>query len=255
MIKRADASNIRGQWLEAVEAARRAYLSEWGDAVHSVYVRGSVAGGDALENVSDLDSLAVLWEDPSWGTDADAWEEETAKTLQARFPFVAGFELVCTTIEEATAKSNPDAFIIKVESACVHGGDLARRIGGYRPGVEAAFQTRYFRHHLEIFQREYPREGERERAETLVWILRRFLRLGMELVMEEERRYTRDLYPCYESFASHYPEKRREMYRALELAVNPAASPEAEGFARDFGGWLAGEADRRLAEWGIDRAP
>ena len=67
--------------------------------------------------------------------------------------------------------------------------------------------------------------------------------------MEEERRFTRDLYLCYESFAKHYPEKRMEMFHALKLAVNPVATREAEDFTRDFGDWLAREADHRLARW------
>ena len=247
--KRADASNARGRWLDAVVAVKEAYLSRWGDSLHSVYLRGSVVNGGAVEDVSDLDSFAVFREGGFDGQSVEAWEREAARDLEKRFPFVAGFELVGTPIEKATARENVDAFTIKVEAACVYGEDLAGRIEGYRPGPEMAFQTRYFRHHLEIFGREYPQENEREQPETLAWILRRFLRLGMELVMEEERRFTRDLYLCYESFAKHYPEKRMEMFHALKLAVNPVATREAEDFTRDFGGWLAREADHRLARW------
>ena len=247
--KRADASNIQDRWLDAVVAAKEAYLSRWGDALHSVYLRGSVVNGGAVEYVSDLDSFAVFREGGFDAENVEAWEREAAKDLEKRFPFVAGFELVGTSIEEATARENVDAFIVKVEAACVYGEDLARRIEGYRPGPEMAFQTRYFRNHLETFRRDYPRESERERPETLAWILRRFLRLGMELVMEEERRFTRDLYLCYESFVNHYPEKRKEMFHALELAVNPVATREAEDFTRNLGNWLAGEADKRLARW------
>ena len=48
--------------------------------------------------------------------------------------------------------------------------------------------------------------------------------------MVKEQRYTRDLYLCYESFAKHYPEKEREMYRALELAINPKTDRDTERF-------------------------
>lgn len=247
--KRADASNIRGRWLDAVVAVREAYLSRWGDALHSVYVRGSVVNGGAIEDVSDLDSFAVFREGGFDGPGMEAWEQEAAKDLEERFPYVAGFELVGTPIERATARGNPDAFIIKVEAACVHGEDLAQRLEGYRLGPEIAFQTQYFRDHLEIFRSEYPQESQQERPDTLAWILRRFLRLGMELVMEEEQRFTRDLYLCYESFAKHYPEKRNAMFHALELAVNPVATREAEDFTRNFGDWLAREADDHLGRW------
>lgn len=253
--KRADVSNIRGRWLEAVEATREVYVSGWGDALHSVYVRGSVANGFAVENVSDLDSFAVFREGRFDGPSAETWEERAARDLQERFPFVAGFELICAPFERAIDRENPDAFITKVESACVCGEDLAAKIEGYRPGPEMAFQTRYFRRHLDVFASEYPLESEQDQPETLAWLLRRFLRLGMELVMDREQRFTRDLYPCYQSFAKHYPQKQGEMYRALELAVNPISSPEAEDFARNFGEWLAKEADERMEEWQIFQTP
>ncbi len=64
--------------------------------------------------------------------------------------------------------------------------------------------------------------------------------------MEKEQRFTRDLYLVYESFADHYPEKRNEMFHALDLAVNPVATREAEDFTRNFGDWLAREADDHL---------
>ena len=253
--KRADVSNVRGRWLEAVKATREAYVSSWGDALHSIYVRGSVANGLAVDNVSDLDSFAVFREGGFDEPAVEAWLEEAEKDLGTRFPHVAGFELVCTPIESATDRENPDAFIIKVEASCVQGEDLASKIEGYKPGPEMAFQTRYFRHYLGIFESEYPHESEGERPETLAWVLRRFLRLGMELVVEDEQRYTRDLYLCYESFAKHHPEKRNDMFHTLELAVNPEASSEAEDFTRNFGDWLARKTDDRLNEWRIDPVP
>jgi hypothetical protein len=125
-------------------------------------------------------------------------------------------------------------------------------MGGYKPGPAMALQVRYFGRFLAIFENEYPEETEPEQRETLAWIMRRFLRVGMELVMEEEQRYTRDLYLCYESFARHYPQERGEMYRALELAVNPGAGEHSEAFARNFGAWLVREAQARLRKWDRD---
>lgn len=252
--KVADASNIEGRWSGAVEAAKRAYLDRWGEALHSIYVRGSVANGCAIEGVSDLDCVGVFEEGEFDGSEVDAWATEAEKALETRFPFVSGFELTCAPIGNVLIANSPDAFVVKVEGACVHGEDLAGRIGRYKPGPGMALQARYFRRFLGVFVSEYPREVGPEQQETLAWIMRRFLRLGMELVMEEEQRYTRDLYLCYESFAKHYPRKRDEMYRALGLAVNPEIGEQAEAFARDFGGWLAREADARLQKWDRDSA-
>jgi hypothetical protein len=81
-------------------------------------------------------------------------------------------------------------------------------------------------------------------------IMKRFLRAGFELVMERERAYTRDLYFCHEAFARHCPERRGDMWRALELAVEPGDEPdELLPFVRDLGGWLL---ERVEDEFGLD---
>lgn len=250
----ANVSAIQERWSDAVEATRRAYLTKWGNGLHSVYIRGSVAKGSAIEHVSDIDSFAVISDGTVEAADYDAWETRTEKDLQQRFPHVAGFELDCIPVDNAIARDNIHALVIKLESVCVFGEDLAARIDGFKPTAEMAFQTRWFHHHLDMFQSAYPQETASERVGWIGWIMRRFLRLGMELVMEQEQRFTRDLYLCYESFASHYPEQEGDMFRSLELAVNSVADPETSFFTRRFGKWLTEEADAKLARWGITRA-
>ena len=250
---RADAANITGSWLAVVEAVKSAYLEKFPDNIHSIYIRGSLVKGLAVEGTSDVDSFAVLktgFEQTLSYEAFKAWAETVEQDVQAMFPFVTGVELGLETFEEAQDRENPYALILKIEAACVYGENLAERISPYKPGPEMALQTNYFRSHLETFLAEYPEEPEPEKPEFLTWILRRFLRLGMELVMAQEQRFTRDLYLCYESFAKYFPEKKTEMYRALELAVNPTSGEATEAFVAEFGEWLAQEAERKLTTWG-----
>ena len=253
---RADPANITGSWRAAVEAVTTAYLEKWPQKVHSIYVRGSIAKGLPVEGTSDVDSLAVLKPGCEQGLSYDefgVWAKAVEQRVQEKFPFVTGVEFGLEPFEEARDRENPYALILKIEAACVYGENLAEEIAPYKPGPEMAFQTKYFRFHLETFLSEYPAEPEAEKPEFLNWMMRRFLRLGMELVMVEERRFTRDLYLCYESFAKHYPDKTAEMYRALELAVNPVLGDATEGFVKGFGEWLAQEAERKLTAWGCAR--
>src|SRR5690606_41345984 len=57
---RPDRRPIAGPWASAVALVVDAYRDRLGPALHSVYVRGSVARGLAVEGVSDLDTFAVL---------------------------------------------------------------------------------------------------------------------------------------------------------------------------------------------------
>lgn len=234
----ADAQNINVAWLPAVEAVKWVYLGSWRDDIHSIYIRGSLAKGLAIEDTSDIDSFAVLepgCRSPVVPEAFDAYATTVEQQVQQEWPFVAGVELGVVPFEEAQDRGNIYAFIIKVEAACIFGEDLAQSIAPFKLGPEVAFQTRYFRKHRDIFLSEYPKEPEHGKPELLNWMMRRFLRLGMELVMVEEGRYTRDLYLCYESFAQHYPEKTPEMYRALELAINPVSGQAIETFVERFG--------------------
>lgn len=245
----ADAANIGRDWQLAVAMLVQAYRERWGDAVHSIYVRGSLVKALALPGVSDIDSFAVLQAGYDQTEPHDvfaAWAKETERRIQQELPFVAGVEVGLELFGGVLDKTNVYVFILKTEAACVYGENLAARLEPYRITPDVAFQTQWFGRHLALFHRDYPDESEAEKYDFIVWLMRRFVRLGMELVMIEEGRFTRDLYLCYESFAKLYPEQERNMYRALELAINTETGTETEAFIQDFGGWLEGEAARKL---------
>lgn len=249
----AKGSNIVEPWSDAVSALVRACVSTLPRCLHSIYVRGSVAKGTAIPGVSDLDSVVVLTPRaslPEGRASLNRLGQESEAAFLRAYPFVNGVETHVVAYDVALARTSPDAFILKVESACVHGEDLTPLIKPFRIGPEIALQTRHFRSHLDEFLTEYPDEPVADRPEFIAWILRRFLRLGMELVMIEEQRFTRDLYLCWDSFSKHYPAESGRMRRALELAVNPVADSTTERFVRSFGTWLAAEADAKLAQWG-----
>lgn len=223
-------------------------MNEWGPDLHSVYIRGSVARSLAIPDVSDIDNFGVLNTGVAV-TDRrrlSRWSEVVNREFEERFRLVAGDEVDLVPFESVLDRTSPYAFIVKTEAVCVHGNSLADVLEPFHLS-EANFQTRYFRQHLDVFINEYPAEPAHGRPGFVAWLAKRFLRLGMELVMEKENRYTRDLYLCYESFAGHYPLRAESMYRALELAVNPEANVEVESFLREFGEWLAGESDKKLS--------
>jgi hypothetical protein len=79
--------------------------------------------------------------------------------------------------------------------------------------------------------------------------MKRFLRVGFELCAEKERAYTRDLYPCYQVFSKYYPEQERNMYQALDWALNPIDDKQRlTEFIKKFGSWLATRAEEYKQE-------
>ena len=256
LVNRSNIQNNQNHWLAVIEAVKDIYLTAWKNDIHSIYLRGSIAKGTAIDNVSDIDSFAVLKADNMMSINAfsrdkiEAWAKESEEKLIAKFPFATGLEVGLVPFESVEDRSNIYNFIIKVGATCIYGDDLASQIAPYKLSHDIAFQTKYIHFHLEQFWSEYPNETEEEKKLWLNWLMRRFLRLGMEFVMQDEQRYTRDLYFCYESFAKHYPERAEQMYSALELAINPQTNEEVITFVRNFGDWLVNEASKKLHHWG-----
>src|SRR5690606_1106666 len=54
-------------------------------------------------------------------------------------------------------------------------------------------------------------------------LLKRMIRAGFEICLDQENRYTNDLYTSWLVFAKYYPGQAALMYQALELAINPVA--------------------------------
>ena len=60
--------------------------------------------------------------------------------------------------------------------------------------------------------------------------------------MESTKKFSRDLYPCWEVFSQEYPEHKDHMYQALYWAVNPIDDVDALcAFVDSFGMWLHNE--------------
>jgi predicted nucleotidyltransferase len=240
LVNPASPDKIVPPWKEAVEAIKEAYLSHLGEAVHSIYVRGTVARGEAKEGVSDIDTFAVTTKKPE-AIDR-SWVGAAQKTLKARFPFAEGIEIEFIPLDELFYEEFfPDRFLIKTQSACIYGKDLAEDIAPFRPDHETA---RHLRPDLKkVFERvKKGLSGNTDREDIREWCrfaMKRMLRAGFLLVMEREQAFTRDLYPSYQLFSKHFPEEEENMHRVLELALEPAEDPEEVlELVNGLGAWL-----------------
>lgn len=261
------AEKLIDPWKSAVEAVREGYLRHLGDKVHSIYIRGSVARGLARERVSDIDSFAVI----SGEVDDLSWAAELAEEVTRRFTFCAGVEVICLPLHNLL--NGGDDFnaswrmILKTQCVCVYGENLAGRLPDYRPGTETVIHATDLRRQVErltdglkalLFISGLPFGGRFFGTSGggygplvslgCAELMKRIVRAGFEIVMEEEGAYTRDLYPCYKIFSKHFPALEGGMRRALELAVNPTSDPrELLAFLEEFGPRIVAAAEERYA--------
>ncbi|MFP7479387.1 hypothetical protein [Terribacillus saccharophilus] len=82
-------------------------------------------------------------------------------------------------------------------------------------------------------------EDKEDILDCCTWIMKIIIRAGLALIMEEEKQYTRDLYPAYEAFSRYYPEKKEKMLQALEYAINPTnQTKDISFYLNDMGKWM-----------------
>jgi len=247
LINSASADKIVEPWKAAVEDLRKTYVERLGPSLHSIYLRGSVARGDAILGVSDLDTFAVC-QGPKTKI-SSAWAPGYYRLFMEKFPFANGLDIQFIHIDDLFRDLTHFSyrFIIKVLATCIHGPDLSERIPKIKPSLKIAFFYHGNLREVLIESIKMLKKAEDD-EEIRLWsnyALRRILRLGFAINIEKENAYTRDLYPCYQVFSKYYPDREADMRKALDLTLNPTSNKEEIlSFLNQFGGWLVVESER-----------
>lgn len=205
-------------------------------AVHSVYVRGSIAKGMAVEHRSDLDGVVVLDGRPDPG-----WRDGIEAGVRDEYPFVTEVEVLAIDRAEVFADRglNLWAFLLATQAVCVRGPDLRAELPRFGFGPWAFLQAPSLPSDIDEVLAERSDDPE-ETRDTCAWIMKRIVRTAFESVMVEEGTYTRDLYLCYETFRRHHADRADELWQALELAVEPTSDRAViDEVCRGIGAWVA----------------
>jgi hypothetical protein len=229
-------------WLPLVAFVSDALMNRHG--VRSVYLRGSVPRGLAIENVSDVDFVYLS------ESNFDSADAELEQTVERTFPFVTKLEL--SRLDRAALdRIHPPQrrpyfhMLIKTQCLFLAGDDIARDMLPFTIGADIVS-------HVFSLRGEFARlpdllaEGRKSGDEQAVrqWFSRRIVRSGFEVTMDRNDRFTRDLYLCYEQFAEFYPDRAEEMFAVLINCLNGGESPLQYG---ELVAFLAREGARLIA--------
>jgi hypothetical protein len=242
IVSQSSLERMQKEWRVVADEVSDACREILGDNLHSVYARGSVSQGKAIENVSDLDLIMLVRE---WPTDEQwiAMRQEREQAEEA-YPFCTKVEIDFHLLSEVISSEDGVANTLKIYSVCVYGSDLINELP--RVKMDRTASRGIFRFNAQIKRRLQTFENKEAvySKKWCTWMMKRILRVGGALVLEREQIYTRDLYPCYEIFAKYYPEHEAQMRRVLELALNPTdAYKEVQDLTEDFSDWLSGEVE------------
>ncbi|GEN54894.1 nucleotidyltransferase [Halobacillus faecis] len=214
-----------------------------------MYLRGSVPKGQDIENVSDLDVIVVTYSNPQ-NMDLD-WVEEIEQLVNQKYRFINGVEVGFSPLSEFqdTKHCSMIPFILKTYGICVYGENLISDLPNYKP--DSSLANEHLIHFASFIDRAKQdltgNDDEEDIKDSCSWIMRILVRSGLALVIVQEQAYTRDLFPAYQLFSKHYPEKEQEMRTALWFAINPSSSSEEIlRFLDSFGSWMKIEKEHWL---------
>jgi len=166
------------------------------------------------------------------------WQPDLEKELQAEFPFVKEVEIMLTQYFDEFFEKNPRlAMILKTQSLCIFGNDLSVKIPPFSPNKKMILNLTWLEDDVNDFLKK-----EKITKRDCQEITKILIRSGFELVIEKERKFTTDLYLCYQVFSKYFPKKENEMREMLHLYLNPTEDDfYLKKKINDFGEWMIGE--------------
>ncbi len=230
IINQAGKNKIQAKYKPIIEEIVDLYSKRLGDNLVGVYLRGSIAEGKAIPNLSDLDSIAITEKEiPS---EKLRWSAVYSKQLEKKYPFVKGIELAIVPLK--TVLRSKEYFhlrvCLKTSGFCLYGKDLIPLLSPVKPGKKLALEL-YGDISRELRQLKAIFSGKSKNTSYLfiarptkfwcIWTMRVLLRSGLCLVMINEPIYSRDLKTCFEEFSKSYPEYKKYMQQALYWSKNP----------------------------------
>lgn len=250
IINDASIEKIDSTFYTLIEKVVKTYRRQLGADLHSVYIRGSIPRGLGILGVSDLDTICVTTKKIS---DIELeWVKSAEEELNKDFKCVNVVEMSFFYLDDIcnTSTFSIIPFMIKTHSICAFGENLSDQLPSYKADRILANE------HIinlkdQIVQAKEDLRGNEDKEDILdccVWIMKIIIRAGLALVMEEEKQYTRDLYPAYEAFSRYYPEEKEKMLQALQYAINPTHNTdELILYLNDMGVWMMEASEKWLS--------
>lgn len=206
-----------------VAAARERVTAAYGDALHGLYLYGSIPRGTARPGRSDLDLMLVFHEPP---TDADrAAARRIEAELDAAFTQIDGAGILLEGRASVLADPNDGGFFVACLCTPLLGADLADELPAYRPTSLLARETNGDLHLFPERWRAAADRGDDPRA-VVRRAARKTVRSAFCLVMPRWGGWTSDLARSAEIVGRYHPEWAADLRRTAAAAADPVPDPE-----------------------------
>lgn len=220
----------------------------WEWMIESIRVRGSAAKGEAIEWISDIDTICITKDKMSlekW------WWKVIRDNISIKYKSIQWVELYNLSQEEVY-QNKWRLFTLNTQWVRLLGAENDKiEHNKFSPTKELSQSIieKDLLSKISLAKEGFINEPHKIKIKC-IWIMKRVLRWWCVLVMHKSKKFSRDLYPCWEIFSEYYPEEKENMYKALERSINPIDdSLVLNQYLDDFWVWLANEIQTEILDW------
>ena len=214
-------SKLQPKWVCALDDICGLCTSQYPD-VQGIYIRGSVALGNAIDGTSDIDCIIVFGNREATSDGYREWADTVERHIIDKYPFVAAVELYGLSRSEVL-NCPRTVFFLKSQSQCIWGQDLTKDLPAAVLGPSAYVHAPRFVSELEYLSDIFSKEPHGIDLLSLSKkFSKRMLRTGFELVMLDMQVYSRELYLCYKACTSKWPQFDGLWLELLSFSINGA---------------------------------
>ena len=248
IVKEVSLHKIKQPFVEPLNRSMDEILSNFKDQVHSIYVYGSVATGEAESPASDLDILVILQSKATTllQKKCEALQGELSEFYKSKFREVG----IAVTYKDEVLTGKQTfgwAFFVQILCERIHGNTLYRAQGNYKPTKELAKQLHGdLAEVLKDYAQQIKAEPDTEKNNLYCKsAVKKLIRAAFCMLMQEENAWSTNLQYMGQIFIKHYPDKQLQMLQSLEHA-NEACSDKQQvlELLSSFGSWLITEFEK-----------
>lgn len=231
---------LQQAFIPLLEALTAELPRQFPTLIHSIYLYGSVARGEALPGVSDLDITLLLIKPADSGAlqRLEAWRQ--AFQLEQRIVSKVDFDI--GSVDEALAPEHHDSwgFWLKHHCRCLWGEDVSAAFSLFRPdrrialAVNADVRRVLARYREQLLLAEPSSDERRLKREAA----RKLIRATNILRAEESEFWPTTLTDYAEQLLARYPEQQAEMTYLLVHALGEANDAAFADRMMDFLAWI-----------------
>lgn len=256
LVNDAGVHKIQPEFTRLVDVTRRTFIEGLGHSMHSCYLTGSVPRGVAVGGISDLDAFAILNEG-----EINSRKKQLYRAISSlRLPEVTDVQMEVwgwrDLFQDEMNCVTEHQVILKLDSLCIFGTNLAKRIAPIRADVALAnTEIVQFRSDVDEMLCAIDKNGSSENV--AFWsrrIIKNLIRALFYMTIPREKKFTRDLDLSVQIFLKNYP-GRTEILKSLEILNAPFSRvPQLrEYFKKGFGKWVLEETEKWLKKYNPKR--